>query len=336
MNRVIIFFLFFFFSNPGYSQPVPEINEVPNTLPAAQKILLNNWKVKLIHQKDSINDEIEKFNIKCDNTPLIDECKKEEGQLIKGINQLTYSINEYEGTRIIYAMIALSKNELRWEKDEQIRLDSALNRLKEKVYPAATESQIIDTWRQMQTRGDDNELMNEASQGNGPGLPGAGKQSFEDCTIFALANATGQPYGAVAARATKLISEGEWRNATDRSKPQDAIEKKGLMGYEVAMLTEAFGQVDVIPSSDFARTLKDGHRVMISVVPDNGDINAGHRVVLTKTFQHDGETWYEMIDSNQEGSQQRLYLSNKELATILKQKGIVYRPDPGTTPKLLR
>lgn len=34
-----------------------------------------------------------------------------------------------------------------------------------------------------------------------------------------------------------------------------------------------------------------------------------HEVVLTKTFQHDGETWHEMIDSNQ--SPMRLVLERK-------------------------
>lgn len=57
--------------------------------------------------------------------------------------------------------------------------------------------------------------------------------------------------------------------------------------------------------------------VILSVVPVDGDFRNGHQVVLTKFFQRGGETWYEMMDSNQ-GPQQRLYLSAKELSRYKK------------------
>jgi hypothetical protein len=71
------------------------------------------------------------------------------------------------------------------------------------------------------------------------------------------------------------------------------------------------------------------------VVPANGNVDRGHEVVLTKVFAHGGENWYEMIDSNQ-GPQRRLYLSARELNTILQENGVAYRPEPGTVPKLFR
>lgn len=73
----------------------------------------------------------------------------------------------------------------------------------------------------------------------------------------------------------------------------------------------------------------------MNVVPEDGNVEGGHEVVLTKAFQHSGETWYEIMDSNQ-GPQRRLYLSAKELNTILQENGVTFRPEPGTTPKLLR
>ncbi len=104
------------------------------------------------------------------------------------------------------------------------------------------------------------------------------------------------------------------------------------------MLAESLGQVEVILSSDFAKTLKEGRPVMVNVMPKSG--KGEHQVVLTKSFQHGGETWYEMVDSNQ-GPQRRLYLSTKELGTMLLGNGVAYRPEPGSpelgpTPKLLR
>ncbi len=86
---------------------------------------------------------------------------------------------------------------------------------------------------------------------------------------------------------------------------------------------------------DFAHALTEGRPVMVNVVPANGDVRLGHEVVLTKTFQHGGETWFEMMNSSQ-GPQRPLFLSSKELNTMLQENGVAYRPNPETTPNLLR
>jgi len=49
--------------------------------------------------------------------------------------------------------------------------------------------------------------------------------------------------------------------------------------------------------------------------------------VLTQAFQHGGQTWYVLMDSNQ-GPQRRLFLSDKELYTMQQENGVVYRPNP--------
>ncbi len=236
-----------------------------------------------------------------------------------------------EVVRIINEMNALAKR-LGWSAAEQDRLATALNRLSSDGDQNVTDIQIRRAWQDVLVRGQDGDIARKAAQGDGPGLIGAGKQSFEDCAIFALANASGLPYSVVAARATKLIGEGEWRNAAERANPQKVIEQKGLIGGEVVMLAEVFGQAVVVPSSAFAKTLKEGRPVMVNVVPENGNVDGGHEVVLTKTFQHSGETWYEMMDSNQ--GARRLYLSSKELNTMLQENGVAFRPDPGTIPEL--
>ncbi len=239
-----------------------------------------------------------------------------------------------EVVRIINEMNALAKR-LGWSADEQARLNTALNGFKADGDQDVTSNQIRKAWQDVKARGQDRELAQKAAQGDGPGLVGAGTQSFQDCAIFALANASGLPYSVVAARATKLISEGGWRDAAERANPQKAIEQRGLIGGEVAMLAESVGQVEIVPSTDFAKTLKQGRPVMVNVVPQNGDVTSGHQVVLSKTFQHRGETWYEVVDSNQ-GPQQRLYVSSKELGTVLQENGVAFHPEPETTTKLLR
>jgi hypothetical protein len=240
-----------------------------------------------------------------------------------------------ESVRVINAMNALAK-QLGWGADKLARLDKALGRLGFDGDPNSTGVQVRGTWQDVIVRGQDAELVREASQRDGLGFPGAGTQTVNnDCTVFALANAAGLPYGMVAARATELIHQGGWRTAEERANPQAAIEKQGLNGGEVVLLAEAFGQAEIVPSSDFAKTLDAGRRIMINVVPADGKMNSGHEVVLTKTLQHRGETWFEMMDSNQ-GPQRRLFLSSKELNTILQENGVAFRPNPGTTPKLFR
>ncbi|MCR4346167.1 MAG: hypothetical protein NUV55_03020 [Sulfuricaulis sp.] len=248
--------------------------------------------------------------------------------------------------KYIKPMNALAKR-LKWSVDEQARLDKALNKLDFDRDPKATNELIRSTWKDVLARGQGEEFARAASKGDGPGFPGpsAGEQTFnQDCAIFALANAASLPYGVVAARATKLLREGGWRPASERANPQAVIERSGLMGGEVVMLAEAFGQVEVVSKANFAKTLKEGRPVMISVVPNGADLRgAGHEVVLTKTFKHGGETWYEMMDSNQ-SALRRLYLSSKELNTMLKENGVAYhkedgtayRPESKTTPRLLR
>lgn len=233
-----------------------------------------------------------------------------------------------ESARVIKGMMALAKR-LGWSVEKQAHLNSALNKL-DFGGNTNTDAQIRSVWQNVVTRGQDAELVQEASQDGGLGFPGAGKQSFNDCAIFALANATGLPYGVVAARATLLISQGGWRQSIDRANPQTTIEQSGINGGEVIMLAESFGQAEVVTSSDFAKTLKAGRPIMVGL-----DVFGGHEVVLTKTFQHGGETWYVMMDSNQNPDQRR-FLSAKELDAVLGENGVAYRPEPGTTPKLLR
>lgn len=239
-----------------------------------------------------------------------------------------------ERARIIKSMNALAAR-LGWSADERARLDKALNGLGFDGDPA-TSTQIIHAWQDVLARGQRSDFAREASEGEGPGFSGSGTQThYQDCVIFALANAAGLPYGVAATRAAELIRQGEWRGAAERANPQQVIEQKGLNGGEMVMLAEAFGQAEVVHSKDFAKTLKAGRPVMVNVVPQDGDVSSGHEVVLTRAFLHGGEAWYEMMDSNQ-GAQRRLYVSAQELNTILQENGVAFRPEPGTVPALLR
>jgi len=101
------------------------------------------------------------------------------------------------------------------------------------------------------------------------------------------------------------------------------------------MVAQAFGRAHVVEIADFAATLKAGSRVLVNVVPSNGDRRVGHEVVLTKTFRYGDQNWYELMDSYQ-GPLRRLYVSDRELSMIRRENGVAYRPEPGQTPALLR
>lgn len=241
-----------------------------------------------------------------------------------------------DATRIIGAMNALAQR-LGWSADQRARLDSALRSLQSDGDPGATGPQIRQAWQDVLNRADGGDLAVAAANGDGPGIfsIGAGRQTrYEDCALFALANATGLPYGVVVSRAGELIRDAEWRSAAQRANPQRTIERGGLIGGEVVMLAEAFGRAEVVPSSDFTKTLKQGRAVMVNVVPENGDTRSGHQIVLSRTFQRGGETWFEAIDSNQ-GPQRRLFVSANELNTILQENGVAFQAEPGRTPRFL-
>lgn len=325
---------------------VPALPDIPETLSAEARRPLDAKRSPLESQRKSLLDEVARHNVRCvsvrADTPDARDCAVTREPLLARIRQLRAAADNLDDEidaavdrmRIINSMNALARR-LGWSEGEQDRLAKALDGLSSDGDPNATGTQIRHAWQGVVARGQDAGLARKAAAGEGPGFPGAGTQSFEDCTIFALANAAGMPYSVVAARATQLIREGEWRDAAARANPQKAIEQRGLTGGEVVMMAEALGRAEVVRSGNFAQTLKEGRRLLLNVVPQNGDTRSGHAVVLTKMFRHDGETWYEMMDSNQ-GAQQRLYLRHTELNTMLQETGVAFRPVSGRTPALLR
>lgn len=243
-----------------------------------------------------------------------------------------------EDEKVIGSMIAMFQKE-GWSQKELDRLNVALRNLplEHNLDPAQTRQ----VWNDMETRGPASGPAQDAAGGEGPVLyrPGQRQQSQDDCAIYALASAADLPYGVVAARAGELLRQAEeWRSSTETNNPQQVYDGKpgkpgGLNVAEIAILAEAFGQAEIIPPSDFSRILKEGRPVIIGVGLEGG---GGHEAVLSKTFVHKGETWYEMMDSNQKDPLRRLYLSAAELDGILLDNGLAFRPEPGKTPKLLK
>lgn len=227
----------------------------------------------------------------------------------------------------IVAMNAMAKR-LGFPGEKLTAVNLALNRLTLERQ-AATAAVAKKLWDDIRSRDGDPDLARAAGAGVGPALmPAAGQQSFDDCAIFALANATGEPYGVVAARANRLLADAEWRGAADRRDPQRAIKEHGLIGGEVVLMAEVFGKSEVITSAAFPGVLKDGRPILACVVTSG---SGRHQVVLSRTFTHGGETWYEMMDS---GSPQRRHVRATELDLLLCENGVAFARDLSRVPRI--
>jgi len=331
----------------------------PATVPAESQIVaddanlalkkdLDSRYATLVQQFNAWNKEAAAFNAQYGgknldaNTQEAKDGLAEQARVAHDLQDYQQAAEKFEedvgglrleslNVRIARGIDAMAKR-LGWSADKLDRLNKALNSLHLVGNKVASDSMINSTWQDIKTSSSDAELIQEASQNGGLGLPGAGKQSFSDCAVFALANAAGLPYGVVAARTNLLISQAEWRTDSERADPPSVFNKGGgLYPEEVVMLAESFGQAQVVPSSDFANTLTQDRPIMVGI----GASTWGHEVVLTKTFQHDGATWYVMMDSSQNPDQRR-FVSAGQLDTLLKENGVTYLPEPGTVPKLLR
>jgi hypothetical protein len=245
---------------------------------------------------------------------------------------------------VVLGLLAEAKRN-HWDDKKQQRLALAMLSLglPSNFNPASYD--VDGAWAAVMARGQNAELAREAAQAPGPELfsAGAGQQSFNDCTLFALANATGQPYDVVAARADLLLRHASWRPDADRANPpqvfeRPAIQNAGLNAGEVIFLAENYGQAEMITPANFAQTLRSGVPITIAVQlpnpPPPPALPIDHQVVLSKSFQHGGQTWYEMMDSNQ-GATQRLYWSAAEIDTVIAENGVAIHRNPGTTPQLL-
>jgi hypothetical protein len=346
---------------PALAQQIPALAVLPPNLVASNPDLAGR-QTALVQQRATLHGKVASLNARCasveEGSAAEVSCQHDQAELSAALNSHIQESKDFnadveaaivastsaaqpvpavdsESARVIKGINALAIR-LGWSADKLARIEAALNQLGFDGDPNVTGGQIRRTWQEITARNWDADLVREAAQGGDLGFPGAGNQTaHKDCAIFALANATGLPYGVVAARATKLISEGEWHSASDRANPEAVIEQHGLNGGEVVMLAEVFGQAEVVHSEDFAKTLNAGRPVMVNVVPENGNVNSGHEVVLTKTFRHGGETWFVMMDSKQ-SPVRRLFLSSQELNALIQENGVAYRPESGTTPKLLR
>lgn len=187
------------------------------------------------------------------------------------------------------------------------------------------------------------ELAAAARQGKGQDLIAEGFQSTNDCAVFALANAANLPYSVAAARANDLVSTAPWRTPAERRNPASVFRSGGLNGVEVNILAQGLGSARVVERDKLADELAAGRAVVISIdVPDKDDRKASHQVVVTRSFQHKGEMYYEVMDSNAKSARcpsckrSRTYWEATDFLNVANTDGIVLAPKAGSVVRSLR
>lgn len=250
-------------------------------------------------------------------------------EAIAGERDFFYSIAQDE-IRIPVGIKLLAKK-LGWSTEKQARLEKALKDLGFDGLDPITAENVRAGWSAIAETANNVNLAKAAGKQR---LATVGQQEKMDCAAAAMATAAGLRYDDVAAHAKELIRQGEWRHDIYRENPQDAL-KNGLTGGEVVLLAESLGRAEVVPQSRFEETLKSGRPVMVNVAtasskssPQGGmtTVFGDHQIVLTKTFQHKGKTWYEMADPNSPDT--RYFVTPEKLNLILQEKGIAFRRNP--------
>lgn len=273
-------------------------------------------------RRDEVASRIEQYKKDFHN---LEKIKK----VVAGEGDFFYDIPQDE-IRIPLGIIMLA-HKLRWPPEKRARLEKSLKALEPDTPPAITEEQVLDSWKAIRATADDTELLKAAGQQR---IAGIGQQTKMDCTIAAVASASGQPYDKVAERAMKLIRQGQWRHDAERDDPQTVI-RRGLNGGEVVLLAESLGRADIVASTRFEKTLKEGRPILVNVAILSSPPSfpwepaakiTGHQVVLTKTFRHKGQTWFEIVNPSSPSS--RYFVTPEKLQPILQEKGIALERNP--------
>lgn len=289
-------------------------------------------------------------NVPLDNTPLVTQCQQSQQELNTAISTYQQHLKAYRRSlawylatpvispenltakdrRIIQQLQSLAAAD-HWPAEKRARFSAALLALgltREDDHLEVEHTYL--SWHDLATRPTDADLETAADAAPGSAVFSASQgQQFhhQDCAIFALANASGRPYGVMASAAADAVSRDTSRSDAQRGDPNKTTADLGLNGAEVIYLAEKFGQVSVVRPRDFTQTLAAGDAIMVNV--------GEHEVVLTKSFQHDGKPWFEVMDSLQPTTQ-RVYVSAAELNAKITENGVVYHAEPGNTVPLLR
>jgi len=166
-----------------------------------------------------------------------------------------------------------------------------------------------------------------------------GVQSHYDCVLYAMANAADEPYSVTSIVALEKIRNDPWRDQKERDNPALALEdpKKGggggMTDREILQVGQALGPTEIVRREDIARALEETGKPVFAAI----DIGGGsHAIAITKVFEKDGQTYYEVMDSNSRTKDSKTYWKKDDLEKSIVTGGLIVLPEKGTVPQLLR
>ena len=133
---------------------------------------------------------------------------------------------------------------------------------------------------------------------------GTGRQTQDDCVLYAIANGAHVPEKQVNAEFTNIASHLGMDPIAERAKPEIVVMEPqnggrgGVGAAEELLVADKFGKVVPVPTDSYARAIASTKQPVITTVQlDKSGVQ--HKVVVTGVYRTaDGKVYYSVMDSN--------------------------------------
>ena len=133
---------------------------------------------------------------------------------------------------------------------------------------------------------------------------GAGRQTQDDCVLYAIANGAHVPEKQVNAEFTNIVSHLGMDPIEERANPGIVVMEPqsggrgGVGAAEELLVADKFGKVVPVPTDSYARAIASTKQPVITTVQlDKSGVQ--HKVVVTGVYRTaDGKIYYSVMDSN--------------------------------------
>ncbi|MGA8011089.1 MAG: tetratricopeptide repeat protein [Candidatus Acidiferrales bacterium] len=133
---------------------------------------------------------------------------------------------------------------------------------------------------------------------------GTGRQTQDDCVLYAIANGAHVPETQVNAEFKNVVSHLGMDPVGERANPETVVKEPqnggrgGVGAAEELLVADKFGKVIPVPTDSYARAIASTKQPVITTVElDKSGVQ--HKVVVTGVYRtEDGKIYYSVMDSN--------------------------------------
>jgi hypothetical protein len=133
---------------------------------------------------------------------------------------------------------------------------------------------------------------------------GTGRQTQDDCVLYAIANGAHVPEKQVNAEFSNIVNHLGMDPIAERTNPETVVMEPqnggrgGVGAAEELLLADKFGKVIPVPTDSYARAIASTKQPVITTVElDKSGVQ--HKVVVTGVYRTaDGKIYYSVMDSN--------------------------------------